>query len=216
MSGGEYELKVFTDDEGRHGNPLGVVLDTAGWSDGRCQARAAELGHSETVFVDDAVAGRIRIFTPMVKFSFAGHPTVGTAWLLHRLGFAVSSLLTDAGVVPVIVAGDSASVIAPPEWSPPWTLLQLHSPAEVDALRPDGRPHDYVWAWLDEAAGVVRARAFSAAAGVVEDEATGSAAIRLAADRGWALAIRQGLGSWIDVAPGLDGVTLTGRVRVVR
>ena len=146
MSGGEWELRVFTDDEGRHGNPLGVVLETATWSDERCQARAAELGHSETVFVDDAAVGRIRIFTPKVKFAFAGHPTVGAAWLLHRLGYAVSSLLTDAGAVPVSVARDSASVIARPEWSPPWTLVQLGSPAKVDALRPDGRLHDYVWA----------------------------------------------------------------------
>ena len=99
----EHVLRVFVDAEGGHGNPLGVVMDTADWTDEQCQTRAAELGYSETVFVDDAASGRIRIFTPSVRFPFAGHPTVGTAWLLHRLGFPVRGLETDAGLVEVLV-----------------------------------------------------------------------------------------------------------------
>ena len=47
-------------------------------------AVAAELGFSETVFVDDAERGEIRIFTPQEELRFAGHPVVGTAWLLAR------------------------------------------------------------------------------------------------------------------------------------
>jgi PhzF family phenazine biosynthesis protein len=57
-------VRVFTDEQGRHGNPLGVVLDTPGLDDNRRQAIATELNFSETVFVDDLEQAQLRIFTP--------------------------------------------------------------------------------------------------------------------------------------------------------
>jgi len=77
-------LRVFTDRDGSGGNPLGVVLDGAAVPDGDRQGFAAELGFSETVFVDDPELGEVRIFTPGTEVAFAGHPSVGTAWLLAR------------------------------------------------------------------------------------------------------------------------------------
>ena len=75
---------------------------------------------------------------------------------------------------------------ARPEWGPPWELAQLGSPDEVEAL--DGPPggHDLTlaWAWIDEDAGTVRARAFPVRIGIAEDEATGSAATKLCAHAG--------------------------------
>ncbi|MFP5415586.1 MAG: PhzF family phenazine biosynthesis protein, partial [Actinomycetes bacterium] len=69
------------------------------------------------------------------------------------------------------------------------------------------------WTWLDEAAGLIRARSFVGGAGVLEDEATGAAAIRLCGALGRALVIRQGVGSLLWVAPDADGtVALTGNV----
>ena len=62
---------------------------------------AAELGLSETVFVDDARQGVLRIFTPATELEFAGHPTVGSAWLLAREGEPVEVLRPPAGEVPV-------------------------------------------------------------------------------------------------------------------
>jgi Phenazine biosynthesis-like protein len=51
------------------------------------QQRAAELGYSETVFIDDARRGVVDIYTPSIRLSFAGHPLVGVSWLLRaRLG----------------------------------------------------------------------------------------------------------------------------------
>ncbi|MDX6350877.1 MAG: hypothetical protein QOF84_5667, partial [Streptomyces sp.] len=74
-------LRVFIGPDGRGGNLLGVV--TADSSDAAArQAIAAELGYSETVFIDDAERGEVRIFTPSVELPFAGHPLVGTAWRL--------------------------------------------------------------------------------------------------------------------------------------
>lgn len=72
------------------GNPLAVVLDAQGLDDARMLAIAREFGYSETTFVlppDDAQhTARVRIFTPGGELPFAGHPTVGTAFVLARTG----------------------------------------------------------------------------------------------------------------------------------
>ena len=92
-------VRVFCDEQGNHGNPLGVVMEgTKVWEDDR-QAMAHILGYSETVFVDDAGEGRIKIYTPEVELPFAGHPVIGTGWLLHMEKFAARELLTPAGKV---------------------------------------------------------------------------------------------------------------------
>jgi predicted PhzF superfamily epimerase YddE/YHI9 len=199
-------LRVFCGDDGSGGNRLGVFLDGAEVPAEERQQVAEELGFPETVFVDDAARGEIRIFTPAVELNFAGHPTVGTAWLLRERGFAVSELRVPAGEAAVRYEGGDAFVAGRPEWGPPWELDELASPAAVEALEgpPDG--HDLVsaWAWLDEPAGVVRARVFGPRVGVPEDEATGSAAVRLCAALGRPLDIRQGRASRILARP-LDG-----------
>ena len=79
-----HTLRVFLGPDGAGGNPLGVVLDGAAVPPARRQAVAADLGFSETVFVDDRVTGALQIFTPTVELPLAGHPLVGTAWLLGR------------------------------------------------------------------------------------------------------------------------------------
>ena len=94
-------LRVFCSDGGRGGNPLAVFLDGAEVPDGRRQAVARELGLSETVFVDDAARGEIRIFTPATEMEFAGHPTVGTAWLLAAEREPVDVLRVPAGELHV-------------------------------------------------------------------------------------------------------------------
>lgn len=195
-------LRVFSDEAGAHGNPLGVFLDGAEVPEERRQAVAADLGFSETVFVDDAAAGRCRIFTPGLELPFAGHPTVGTAWLLAREGKAVEVLRPPAGEVPVRRQGELTFVAARAEWSPPWELVELADPAEVERLTgPLGEEQlVYYWAWEDEAAGAVRSRCYSLANGIGEDEATGSAAIMLAAALERPLRIRQGQGSLLQAA----------------
>ena len=197
-------LRVFCDEDGEWGNPLGVFLDGAEVPVSERQRVAHELGFSETVFVDDAARGEIRIFTPGLELPFAGHPTVGTAWLLASEGGAVEALRPPAGEVAVRGEGELTYVVARPEWSPPWELIQLGSPAEVDALDgpPGGREDEiYLWAWADEEGGVVRSRCFSLADGVGEDEATGSAAIMLATELGRELTIHQGEGSLLYARP---------------
>ena len=91
------------------------------------------------------------------------------------------------------------------------------APADVDALDGPLGDHDAIgyWSWLDEDAGLVRARVFPIRYGIPEDEATGAAAILLCALVGRAIEIRQGLGSVLHARPagGLT-VELGGRVEL--
>jgi predicted PhzF superfamily epimerase YddE/YHI9 len=210
-------LRVFCGAGGDGGNPLGVFLKGAEVPAEERQQIAAELGFSETVFVDDAGRGEIRIFTPAVELPFAGHPVVGTAWLLARERGAVASLRPPAGEVPVREQGDLTFAAGRPEWMPEFEFVQVGSAEEVEVL--DGPPegHDAVgvWAWMDEGAGIIRERVFAARYGIDEDEATGAAAITLSARLGRELEIRQGAGSRILARPlGDEMVEIGGRVEL--
>lgn len=203
-------LRVFVDDAGEHGNPLAVFVDGGAVPREDRQALAAEIGYSETVFVDDARRGVVQILTPTDEPRFAGHPMVGTAWLLRDLDV----LRPPAGEVTIRREGDVTWVRGRPEWGPAFRPEQVGSPAEVDA-HPGAGPDDLlqVWAWEDEAGGLVRARVFCTAIGIPEDEATGAASVVLGAQLQRPLLIRQGAGSRIHVMPEADGwVEVGGRV----
>ena len=211
-------LRVFVGAGGAGGNPLGVFLDGKEVPERDRQGVAADLGFSETVFVDDSERGEVRIFTPKDELPFAGHPLVGTAWLLSREGFEVPLLRPPAGEVPVRFEGDTTCISGRPEWAPAFEHIQLGSPDEVDALTgpPDGHDLAGVWAWEDEETGRVRARVFPVRVGIEEDEATGAHAVRLAARLGRKITIRQGKGSLILAEPQPDGtVEIWGRTELV-
>jgi predicted PhzF superfamily epimerase YddE/YHI9 len=211
-------LRVFVGDGGAGGNPLGVFLDGAQVAEGERQGIAADLGFSETVFVEDPEQGRLRIFTPKEELPFAGHPLVGTAWLLTSEGLDVPTLRPPAGEVPVRVEGGVTFISGRPEWAPPYEHIELASPAEVEALAgpPNGQDLAGVWAWEDERAGYVRARVFPIRSGIDEDEATGAHAVRLAARLARTIIIRQGEGSLIFADPQPDGtVEIGGRTELV-
>ncbi|MFF3641984.1 PhzF family phenazine biosynthesis protein [Streptomyces sp. NPDC002564] len=204
-------VRVFCGPDGRHGNELGVVRDGARIPlPADRQERAAKLGFSETVFVDDDERGIIDIYTPTLRLPFAGHPCVGTSWLLD-----VPELVTRAGVVEARQDGEFTWITARAAWAPPRTLRRYATAAEVDALDvPPPGEWVYAWAWEDEAAGRVRARGFPGRNdGIDEDEATGAAALLLTHALGRALNITQGRGSQILTAPGPgDVIEVGGRV----
>ena len=211
-------LKVFVGDGGGGGNPLGVFVEGSRVPGEDRQGVAADLGFSETVFVEDAARGELRIFTPRTELPFAGHPLVGTAWLLASEGFEVPALRPPAGEVSVRFEGDLTFISGRPEWAPNFEHFQLDSPAEVDALAGPPEGHDLagVWAWEDEVAGRVRVRVFAPRVGVDEDEATGAHAVRLAALLGREITIRQGEGSLIHTELRRDGsVEIGGRTEPV-
>jgi predicted PhzF superfamily epimerase YddE/YHI9 len=199
-------LRVFVNEDREWGNPLGIFLDGGQIPEGERQDVAAELGFSETVFVEDGGAGRIRIHTPAVELPFAGHPSVGVAWLLAEKGAPVDVLRPPAGEVAVRREREAAFIATDPAWAPLFEYAQLGSPAEVRGLtRTDVRNNTYAWSWIDDAAGTIRARSFVPEAGIAEDEATGSAALALCARLGRAVTIHQGYGSVLRCRPLADG-----------
>lgn len=207
-----YELRVFVGPDGAGGNPLGVFLQGTDVPDRRRQAVARELGYSETVFVDDAPRGVVQIFTPEAELPFAGHPLVGTSWLLHRQGHALEALHPPAGEVATWVDLQGRVWIrGRPQWAPDFSFEQLTTPAQVEALSPSATEGvAYVWAWEDEPGGVVRARMFAPALGIAEDEATGAAAVRLVGLLEREVLIKQGGGSRLHAKPGPDGTVDVG------
>ncbi len=78
-------VDVFTDRQ-FGGNPVAVIPDARGLSDAQMQAIANEFNLAETTFVlppvDSANTARVRIFTPRAEMPFAGHPNIGTAFVL--------------------------------------------------------------------------------------------------------------------------------------
>jgi predicted PhzF superfamily epimerase YddE/YHI9 len=197
-------VRVFTDERGVNGNELGIVRSSAVTAQ-REQPIATALGFSETVFVDELDEERfeaaIRIFTPARELPFAGHPSVGTAWWLADRRTPVGVLREKAGDVLVEVDEEReiAWVRARAEWTPDFEWLPLQSPEDVEALDALAftTGHHYAYAWIDEEEGRLRSRMFAPDMGIVEDEATGAAAVALTARLGRSLRIEQGVGSEI-------------------
>ena len=121
-------LRVFTDAGGNFGNPLGVV-DAVTVEPDQHQAIAAELGYSETVFIDLPTAGSAtadaRIYTPLIELPFAGHPTVGASWWLRSIGAPIHTLQVPAGVVQVHYEDDVTAISARSEWAPEFAIHDL-------------------------------------------------------------------------------------------
>ena len=198
-------MRVFTAPDGGFGNELGTVQTPVDDP----QAVATALGFSETVFVHSVADGRatISIHTPASELPFAGHPSVGTA---HFLG-GLTTLAEAAGDVAVRYDGDLTWITGRADWAPAFTFHELASPADVDALDPLSFPagKHYLWAWISPTE--IRARMFAPEMGIVEDEATGAAAVRITTQLGRDLTIRQGLGSVIHTRLLGEFVEIGGR-----
>lgn len=235
-------LDVFTD-RPFGGNPLAVFPDGHGLDADCMQTIARELNLSETVFVlppsSPRAVRRARIFTPGRELPFAGHPTIGTAFLLAHLGIVPveaghAELVLEEGVgeVPVSLHADGGTwfvrltAAVPPQFGPeppdrallaavlgipeaeivpgadrpviagcglPFTFVRVRDADTLAAMHFDRylwskhvasspAPELFVFALLRDAPdGEVRARMFAPGVGVIEDPATGSAGVALAA-----------------------------------
>ena len=105
---------VFTDTP-LEGNQLGIFPDGRGLSDELMLKATREMNFSETVFFEppehDGADARVRIFTPGGEIPFAGHPTLGSAWVLCEiLGKQTVTLSTGAGPVPVELDMDDDTI----------------------------------------------------------------------------------------------------------
>jgi trans-2,3-dihydro-3-hydroxyanthranilate isomerase len=214
-------LDVFTDAP-YAGNPLAVVFDADELDTAQMQAIAREFNLSETTFpvrtTTDGADYRLRIFTPVNELPFAGHPSVGTAWVMAQRGRVTPGRIVQecgAGLLPIDVDAESATLTGgepyagePLEPAPLLAALglalddldpigpprlvgtglqQVHVPVRRQALarvRPnaaqieDAHPCGMIiaFAW-DASTSTSYARMFAPGSGVVEDPATGSAAL---------------------------------------
>jgi trans-2,3-dihydro-3-hydroxyanthranilate isomerase len=107
-----YTADVFTNQR-FGGNPLAVLTDARGLDSAAMRAITREFNYSESVFVlppeDPAHTRKVRIFTPGAELPFAGHPTVGTAFILAAAGEIpltgdTTRIVLEEGVGPVSVA----------------------------------------------------------------------------------------------------------------
>ncbi|WP_028137301.1 PhzF family phenazine biosynthesis protein [Bradyrhizobium japonicum] len=123
-------VDVFTD-RAFGGNQLAVVLDAGGLTTAQMQAIATEFNYSETTFVlpprDKANDAQVRIFTPVQEIAFAGHPNVGTAFVLAAMAKEPKPRLLfeeKAGLVPVDVVREQGRV----------TRTELTAPQPLERL----------------------------------------------------------------------------------
>jgi len=107
-------LDVFTEMP-LHGNQLAVFVEGDDVPSRLMQQTARELNLSETVFVlaaDAEADARIRIFTPVAELPFAGHPTLGSAFVVgERLDLSTVRLATGSGVVPVSLRRENGAIV---------------------------------------------------------------------------------------------------------
>jgi len=145
-------VDVFTDRK-FGGNPLAVVTDARGLSGEQMQAIAAEFNLAETTFVlppeEPAHTAKVRIFTPRAEMPFAGHPNVGTAFVLASAGECLGRKVAGgrlvfeekAGLVPLDIMRDKGAVIASRLAAPqPLTLtdeVAVEIVADACSLKPD-------------------------------------------------------------------------------
>lgn len=137
-------VDVFTSDQ-FSGNPLAVVLNAEGLSSAQMQAIAAEFNLSETTFVlppnDPAHTAAVRIFTPRGEIPFAGHPNVGTAYVLARTGESYGRSVSGdrvifeekAGLVPIDLLRDGETVVGARLASPQRLSVGDNVPPELIA-----------------------------------------------------------------------------------
>lgn len=133
-------VDVFTD-RAFGGNPLAVVLDAEGLTTAQMQAIATEFNYSETTFVlpprEAGNDAHVRIFTPVRELAFAGHPNVGTAFVLARDAASSPAHLRfeeGAGLVGIDILTERSEVVGA-ELAAPQPLKKL---TQVDAARAAG------------------------------------------------------------------------------
>ena len=145
-------VDVFTDRR-FGGNPLAVITDAQGLSSEQMQSIAAEFNLAETTFVlppqDPAHTAHVRIFTPKAEIPFAGHPNVGTAFVLAQAGKSYGRKITGdrlvfeekAGLVPLDLMREQSEVVGARLAAPqPLTIgdeLSADAVAAMCGLAPD-------------------------------------------------------------------------------
>jgi predicted PhzF superfamily epimerase YddE/YHI9 len=208
-------LRVFCDNQGQFGSSLGVVLDGF-----RRTTRASPITRLRARLLRDRLCRRPERRPTAHLHTGRRAALRGTPTCRHGLApqpppqqsrdTAEPTCRTFADLDQRRLRVDPRAPLAV---APFWRLNHVASAASVDAmteaLRSD-QDADQFWAWIDQQAGIVRARVFAARYGVPQDEACGSASMLLAARLGRAITIRHGSGSLVQASPAANGMADVG------
>jgi predicted PhzF superfamily epimerase YddE/YHI9 len=210
-----YVGRVFCDEQGNHGNPVGIIEDCdAAYTDEERTRIAAKLGFSESVFINNYSNWSISIYTVTGEIGFAGHAAVGAAsFFLQKNGNCPEYLTCRDGKVSVLEKESMLWVISKLCQAPPWChehVSDLKSLESLNGPLDECQGHTMLWSWIDESRGIVRARTFASAWGIPEDEANGSGCMQLAAVLGRQLKVHHGVGSILYASPDLPGRASVG------
>jgi predicted PhzF superfamily epimerase YddE/YHI9 len=209
-----FSVRAFTNELGQGGSSVRVLLfdDDVVPAATERQAIAANAVELATAFVHPD-RYRVELHNQKLERRLIGHALLGTAAALASVGESPTHLRLPAGEVPMWQDTDGRQWLrAPAAWSPNDRHRQVTSPAEVEEI--SSTPADepvQVWAWLNESAGLVRARQFAPSEGKPEDEACGSACMVLAERLARPLTVHHGRHSIIEVKLADPNIELGGR-----
>lgn len=208
-------LHVFTNEAGKFGNPLGIVIDEKYSLDkDERQQITLNSGFSEIVFINNIQGRNISIYSPQREIPFAGHAVVGTAYFFNqKFKIPVTQLVAIKGAIDTWQEDDLTWVRGELAIAPSWKYEQLADVSLVEGLsieQSSSKEHTVVWAWIDQSKGFIRARTFASDWGIPEDEANGSGSMKLASDLVKGVVVYHGKGSVIYARPSKSGFAEVG------
>ena len=177
-------LRVFTDENGKYGNLVPIIIDEDGkLSDDERIAFTKKNGFDETLFINNLDKREVSIYNPQQEVSFAGPPLVGAAWFLRKkLDKFFNTIYCQSKEIIFTYTNDMSWIQAGIENMPQWNFKQTNSPSDIEMLSAkDGEEmkHTMVWSWVYEQKAVIRARTFAKDWGIPEAEANGSGTVLL-------------------------------------
>ncbi|HEX7963955.1 MAG TPA: hypothetical protein VF466_05205 [Candidatus Saccharimonadales bacterium] len=204
--GDAHLLRVFADIEGNFGDAASVVIDEGRRiPDAERQAIARKLDTGETIFVNNLANADISVVHPQGEIGFAGVGMLGAAWLLAKLrGKPTEKMQGRDGEITVWQDNGLTWARASLAIMPPWNYKQLESAKAVERItlkETETLEHTMMWAWIDEAKGLIRARTFASDWDIPEAQGNGSGSMALAARLKREVEIKHGAGSVIFAKP---------------
>lgn len=209
-------IRVFVDEKKQFGSPLGIVVDEkSALSATTRQDIATKLNYSETVFINSVTEGNISVYSPIRECPFSMYAALGVAWYIFtQLNNIVNQLVSRNQTIKVYKEAELVWVESPVAILPNWNFEQYQTPKEVEDFTVEqctNKEHVFMWAWIDELKGTIRARTFASDWGIPEDEANGSGSMRLTLLLGLPITVVHGKGSVIYAKPHGDSVLVGGR-----
>ncbi len=210
-----HKVRVFCNDKSEFGETHAVIVDqTRAITPNERQAIAARLGFDETIFMNDLATGNVSFFNTTQEVPFAGTAALAAAWFINEHSDKpIENLISGSKNISTWQEEGLTWIATKFDTMPPWNVVQYDSPELVNAITSDEATafkHTLVWAWTDEAKGVIRARTLASGWDIPEVEANGSGSMMLAVSHGRSMRIQHGKGSVIFAEPRPDSMIAIG------